>query len=372
VGIAASPFAARLFGSRDHAEQLAIGALGAVTFGINAVLLAWPTGRREYGRQAIAQAAYALARVLLVVGGAVAWGLDGAVVGYVLAPLLSATSVLARRPADDAPLAPVRRTMWRAVVPLSIASIAISAYFVVDVFALSAAVGASSAHVGVYVAYGTVAHVPFFLLQAASVTMVPALAAARGRAARASAIRRTMTDTLVLLAGPTLLLAVAGDAASRVVFGADFHVDAPLVLPLALATGAVTVLASLVAVEVAIGRMRESLLVAGGGAVLVAAAGWWAARSFEHDAAVAVAWAACAASVLAMVVLALVVRARHAALLDRSRAVAAALPTLAFTDDAWRTVAAALLGVAWLAAVLRLRLVVVREPVDASAVQAST
>ncbi|MCB0879247.1 MAG: oligosaccharide flippase family protein [Thermoleophilia bacterium] len=375
IGIAASPLAAVLFNSTGHAEQFAIGALGAFTFGVNAVLLAWPTGIRDYSRQALAQVAYALARVALVVGGAIAYGLDGAVVGYVLAPLLSAASIVMRRPADATAIADVRRRMWRHVVPVSLVSVAVTAYFVVDVFALSSVVGEGSPQLGVYVAYGTVAHVPFFLLQAASVAMVPALAAARGAAARAGAIRRTMTDTIVLLAGPTLLLATAGDAAARVVFGRDYQVAELVALPLALATGAVTVLANLVAVDVAVGRLRESLAVAGGGAALVAASAWLVADRATSGQAAAVAWAACVSSLLAMVVLALVVRARHHALLERARTVrgvalasAFAVVPLVASDDIVRTVLAALAGVAWLGLVLRLRLVDLRRgtPVPAA------
>ncbi len=375
VGLAASPLAATAFGSSEHASQFAIGALGALTFGVNAVLLSWPTGERDYARQALAQWAYAFARLVLVVGGAASFGLQGAVVGYVLAPLLSSASILMRRPADDAPVAATRARMFRHVVPVSVVSIAVTAYFVVDVFALSSVVGDDGIQLGVYVAYGTVAHVPFFLLQAASVAAVPALAAARGHVARAAAIRRTMTDTLVLLAGPTLVLATAGDAAARVVFGSAYHVESTIVLPLALATGAVTVLANLVAVEVAIGRMRESLVVAGGGALLVAVSAWWAADRNVDEAASAVAWTACGASTLAMLVLASVVRVRHGALVERMRslqgiavaAIAAAVPML-FVSDLAVLAAAVVAGAGWLVAVLRLGLVDLRRsaPVPAS------
>jgi O-antigen/teichoic acid export membrane protein len=368
VGVAFSSVAADLFGSSDHAEQFAIGALGALTFGINAVLLAWPTGRRNYPRQAIAQVAYAVARVLLVVGGAIIGGLDGAVAGYVLAPLLASFSLLARRPAPTGDPAPVRVRLRRHALPVSLASIAVTAYFVVDVFALSAVVGERSRELGIYVAYGTVAHVPFFLLQAASIAIVPALAAARSAGARAAAIRHTMTDTLVLLAGPTLLLATAGDAASRVVFGAEYDTSSVVTLPLALATAAVTMIANLVAVEVAIGRLRESLVVAGLGAALLAAASWQAAERVDANQASAVAWAALAASALTALVLGLLVRVRHGALLEPGRALrgvalalVVALPPLLVGSDVFRMALAALLGIAWLVLVVRLGLVDLRR-----------
>jgi O-antigen/teichoic acid export membrane protein len=368
LAIAASPVAARVFGTSALTDEFMVGALGALTFGVNAVLLAWPTGERQYGRQALAQVAYAIARLALVVGGAATFGLHGAVAGYVLAPLLATAPILMRHPAADAPIGPVRARMQRSIVPIAVVSIAVTAYFVVDVFALSGARGDSSRSVGTYVAYGTIAHVPFFLLQAASVAMVPALAATRIAAARSAAIRRTMSDTIVLLAGPTLLLASCGDAAARIVFGDDYRVADPVVLPLALATGAVTILANLVAVDVALGRLRTSLVLAISGAALVAAGCAWAARIDTGATAANVAWAACVASVIACLALAIQVRVRHGALLDLHRtaagtllAVVVAAPPLLASGDVARVLVGGVCGLAWLALVLRLGLVDVRR-----------
>lgn len=378
LGVAASPLVAPLLGSREHVTQFALGALGALTFGTNAVLLAWPTGRRLYPRQALAQVAYAVARVVLVVGGAATFGLVGAVVGYVLAPLVASAPLVARRPAASEPLGPVRRRMWRDVVPVAAASLAVTAYFVVDVFALSSVVGGADRQVGIYVAYGTVAHVPFFLLQAASVALVPALAATRSAVERSEAIRRTLTDTVVLLAGPTLLLATAGDAAARVVFGSEYDTPHLVVLPLALATGAVTLLANLVAVEVAVGRLRECLAVTLTGAVVLGLACHQVAASSDLPAASAVAWAALASTTAVTLALAILVRIRHGALVESTRAAAglllaavASAGPLAFGSDVARTVIAAGAGLAWLALLLRLQLLDVgrARPRGASALE---
>ncbi len=362
VGAVGSPLFATAFGADGLGEQFAVGALGALTFGTNAVLLAWPTGQRDYRRQALAQVAYAIARVALVVGGAIAFGLDGAVVGYVVAPLVSSLSILARVPAAPGSIAAVRATMLPSILPLALTSIAVSAWFVVDVFAVSSVFGERSSQLGAYVAFGTIAHVPFFLLQATSVAMVPALAAAIDGDARRSAIRRTLTDTLVLVAAPVLVLVTAGDAAARVVFGSDFHVDGLVAAPLAIATGAVTVLAALVAVDAAIGRLGAALGVNALGLVALALA---CIRVGEDHASVSdVAWVVAGVSAAATVVLALLVLASHRALVDVPRAVlgvavgaVAALPPLVFEDDLARMIVAAACGVAWIAVVVRLRLV---------------
>jgi O-antigen/teichoic acid export membrane protein len=366
AGVLVSPLAARLFGATDLDLQFAIGSLAALTFGANAVLLAWPTGRRQYGRQAVAQVAYAIARLLLVVGGALVAGLAGAVVGYVLAPLLGALPLVMRHPKATHDVSRLYQRMIRAVVPISIVSIAVTAYFVVDIFALSSVVGGDDPQVGIYVAYGTLAHVPFFLLQAASVTIVPALAAA-SLGARAAALPSTMTDTVVLLAGPTLLLATAGDAAARVIFGEDYTAH-EVVAPLALATAAVTIIANLVAVDVAIGRLRTALAITLGGVALVAVASWLGARADEGRAAANVAENVLAACVATLVLLMLHVRIRHGALFETGRtgagviiAMIAAVPPLLVDGDVVRMLVAGACGLGWLGAVIALRLVDVRR-----------
>ncbi len=366
LGVVGSPLFASAFGADGLGEQFMIGALGALTFGTNAVLLAWPTGQRDYRRQAIAQVAYAVARVALVVGGAIAFGLEGAVVGYVVAPLVSSLSILSRVPAATGSIAAVRSTMLPSILPLALTSIAISAWFVIDVFAVSAVFGERSTQLGAYVAFGTIAHVPFFLLQATSVAMVPALAAAIDGDARRSAIRRTMTDTIVLVAAPVFVLMSAGDAAARAVFGAEFRVDGLVAAPLALATGAVTILAALVAVDAAIGRLRAALVVNGFGLVVLALVCLRLGR--DQQSVTDVAWGVAAVSVGAMAVLAVLVLTSHGALVDLRRAgagiavgAAASLPPFVFQDDIARTVVAAASGIAWLVIVVRLRLVDLRR-----------
>ncbi|MBC7460021.1 MAG: oligosaccharide flippase family protein [Thermoleophilia bacterium] len=374
LGVAVSPFASRWFGAGDLATQFAIGALGALSFGVNAVLLAWPTGVRDYARQSLTQAAYAVARLGLTVGGAAVWGIDGAVVGYVLAPLVASAPLLTRHPAAAEPVGPVRRRMLKHVVPVALASVAVTGYFVVDVFAMSGVLGGASHQVGVYVAYGTLAHVPFFLLQATSIAMVPAIVAARGAQARAQSIRRTLTDTLVLLAGPTCILVAAGDAAARLVFGSAYRIDDLVVAPLALATAAITVVSALLAVDVAIGRVRGALAIGGCGVAATALVAWLAARASAGHAERDVAWAVLGVSVVVMLALTWHAMRRHGATIEVGRAVCGialglivAVPPLLVPGDAARMLVAVACGGAWIGLVLRLGLIDARRAATAPA-----
>lgn len=367
VGVAVSPAVARLFDSPEHVEQYVIGALGAITFGANAVLLAWPTGTRDYARQALTQGVYAIARLVLVLAGGAYAGLGGAVVGYVLAPLVACVPLLVRHPAATGAVAAARSRILSATVPVALTSLAVTSYFVVDVFALGAVTEGGSSAVGVYVAYGTIAHVPFFLLQATSVAMVPAISGAAD-AARSLAVRRTLSDSLVLLAGPTLLLAVAGDAAARLVFGAEYHIDQVLVAPLAVATAAVTVMAALVAVDVAHGQLRMALAICGGGAAALAVACVLAGAGGGTVAAARVAWATLGVCVLAAGVLAIATRARRGRLIDGRRVGAGvmlaavwSLPVLLVDHDLARVALAAACGAGWIFSATRARLIDLRR-----------
>lgn len=365
AGILIAPLAAWLLKASDLSTQFAIGALGVLTFGTNAILLSWPTGIRRYSKQAAAQFAYGLSRLLLVIGGAKLWGVEGAVAGYVLAPLLSSIVLIAKVPkiTQKVDLREIRKTLIKAIVPVSIVSIAITAYFVIDIFAISAAVGGSSHTVGVYVAYGTLGHVPFFLLQSTSIAMVPAVAAAKTSSEKLASIKRTLTDTFILLSAPTLLLVTAGDATARVIFGSAYHTQGLVVAPIAVATAAVTWMAGLVAVDVALKRMRGSLIITSLGVVLVGVASWAGAQNASYTASTA-AWSVAMASLLIASLLSLRAIKHYEGITEPSRvfkgsllAAVVCLPPLVIKSDITTITVAVICGIVWLALLFKLKLV---------------
>jgi hypothetical protein len=149
-------------------------------------------------------------------------------------------------------------------------------------------------------------------------------------------------------------------------FGADYDAT-DVVGPLALATACVTIVANLVAIDVAIGKLRTALTITSIGVALVAGATWLVADS-TSGAASDVARAVLLATLVPTVLLALDVRLRHNALLDVRRAllgivlaVVAALPPLLVDDDLARMLVAGACGVAWIVAAMLLRVVDVRR-----------
>jgi O-antigen/teichoic acid export membrane protein len=377
VAAAAAIPLATVLGDNGLRVPLFVGSAAALTYGLQALLLAWFTGMHRYGRQAFAQSWYAVSRlVTIIVGGALA-GLTGAVVGFVVAPAVGALATLRRRRADrplqsaTPPSPATGRTLLRASAPLVGVAALVAALLSVDLLAFKR-VGTST-DAGKYAAAGTIAHVPFFLLRSAPLVVMPAVAAALA-ASKATErrlagpvraeIRHRVGDAVVLLALPTALIVALGDRALEVVFGESYTVDGLLVAPLALATGAITLYSVLVAVETALGTLRMALLTGSIGLILVAAA---AAIGGQGSNASRAAWGVAAAATITFLAHAVFVWARAGSFVPPRAVVAVALAvavgatTLAAPRGAGWIATSALAGcVAYAAVALRTGLVRLR------------
>jgi hypothetical protein len=147
------------------------------------------------------------------------------------------------------------------------------------------------------------------------------------------------------------------------VFGGEFEVDGLVAAPLAIATGAVTIIAGLVAVNAAVGHLRFAIVANVLGIAALAAA-CLVVGGRDGAGASTVAWAVVPVSVATMLVLGAEVLARHGGLVEWGRSggglvvgALAALPPLLVADDLVRTVVAGVCGVAWLVVVVRSGLV---------------
>ena len=352
---------AMVLGDNGLRVPLFIGSAAALTYGLQALLLAWFTGMHRYGRQAFAQSWYAVSRlVTIIVGGALA-GLTGAVVGFVIAPAVGALATLRRHggrgadspPPSAPPPSPAAQpatghTLLRASAPLVGVAALVAALLSVDLLAFKR-VGTST-DAGKYAAAATIAHVPFFLLRSAPLVVMPAVAAALA-ASRApehglagpvrAEIRHRVGDAVVLLALPTALIVALGDRALEVIFGESYTVDGLLVAPLALATAAITLYSVLVAVETALRTLRMALLTGSIGLVLVVAA---AAIGGQGSNASRAAWGVAAAATVTFLAHAAFVWARAGSFVPL-RAVAA----VALAVAVGATTLAAPRGAAWIA-----------------------
>ncbi|MBC7644662.1 MAG: oligosaccharide flippase family protein, partial [Thermoleophilia bacterium] len=190
VGIVAAWPLASLLGDSSLRLPMQVGALLALTFGFQAQLFSWMYGTENYNRQAVGQMAYGLGRVVTIVGGAQVAGLTGAIVGFVLGPLIGALPLVTRRPAGSSIAERNRlvRTLISSAMPIVVTATGVTLLMVVDIIAFKSV--ATKPDVGLYTAAASLAHIPYFLLQAASFVLLPSVAAAAaGPGLRAAVVK---------------------------------------------------------------------------------------------------------------------------------------------------------------------------------------
>jgi O-antigen/teichoic acid export membrane protein len=359
AAVASVPVAFALGDARMRVPLL-IGAGAAVTYALQALPVAWFTGLHQYGRQAFAQAWYAVSRLGAIVVGAMLAGLSGAIAGFVLAPAVAALATVSvlRALRGDAFFpgagsssrgepSVTGRGLLHASAPLVGIAALVSVLLTIDMIAFKR-VG-DDGDVGRYVAAATIAHVPFFLLRSAPPVIMAAVAAATSRpgALRGRVrdeVRSGVADAIVLLALPTALLITLGDRALELIFGAGYGVDELVVAPLALATAAITLFTVLVAVDTALGTLRVALATGVAGSAAVAAAAAIGGQGSNPSRA---AWAVALAATATLLVHGASVWARVGSLLAGRALAAVALAgvlgaaTLAAPSGAWWFLASA-------------------------------
>jgi O-antigen/teichoic acid export membrane protein len=380
-GLAAASAAplAEVLGDDRLRVPLVIGAFAAITYGVQALPLAWFAGMHQHGRQALAQLWYAISRLAAIVVGGQVGGLAGAISGFVAAPALGTLATLGSlrirprltpRPGSQAPSV-TGPELLRSSAPLVGVAALVSLLLTVDLLAFKS-VG-SAADAGRYAAAATIAHVPFFLLRSVPIVLMPAVAAraapsGSGEQTRQLAVqnevRRGVGDALVLLALPTALLVALGDRALELVFGTRYSVDDLVVAPLALATAAITLYAAFVAVDTALGTLRASLMIGVVGSLLVAVA---AAVGGQGSNVSRTAWGVAVATAVTVVAHGLILRARVGPFIPARGVAAVGLATivgvitLATPEGAWWLVASVVCASAAYGAIaMRARLVQLR------------
>jgi O-antigen/teichoic acid export membrane protein len=242
----------------------------------------------------------------MIVGGALAAGAPGAILGFVLSPLFAAIPALVMpgrfdtsrvaapgtagsSSLDRSHLGTARSGMdlIREGVPLVATSIWVSLLLTIDLLAVRAVGDATGT--GLYGAAGALAHVPFYLLMALPLETLPRLAATADRAHRRALATRLLEDTAWMLAPCVLVLVGGGPVLFNAIFGAEYAAGAVLIVPLTLATAGVTIHAMLVAVDAARERLRSAVI---SGALATMVMGGTVALAAATRGLLAAAWAA--------------------------------------------------------------------------------
>ncbi len=287
--LAAGPLSSRL--DADLLDPLRIGSIAAVTFAVQALALVRPNARRDFVWLAVNRISYSLLRVVLIVAGAWWWGLDGAIVGYVLAPLAASLPVLGRSRQDgdshEAGTAPSMGALARQSAPLLLTSAWVSLLLTIDLVVLRGAVDAHTT--GVYAAAGALAHVTFYLLSLLPTETISHVSAASDARERADVAGSVADDCVLLVTPSTLLLVLAGPQLLDLIYGNAYTDGRMLVAPLAIATAAVTIHALFTSIDAAWHRQRVTVVL---GATATALLGILVPRAGSEWGALGAAWVA--------------------------------------------------------------------------------
>lgn len=178
------------------------------------VYLASLNGLRAFGRQAAAMIVYSAGRVLLALVGAHLWGISGAILGLVAAPLGALAVARLLLPATPREGRFPARRIIDFSVPMIIFSLADTLLMYLDLLFVQAWAGQSN-QVGFYGSAATVAQIPYYALLPLVDTLLPATARLLGQGQRDQA-RRTIATGLrygcMLLVPAGVLISVTGQS----------------------------------------------------------------------------------------------------------------------------------------------------------------
>ena len=264
ITFAAAPLFARIWGDAAVTRYLVLIAFVFPGYGAFALYGGYYNGSHRFARQAAVNGSYAVAKVLLVIGLAIPYGLVGGILGYALAPM-AAVLVGLRRPHPNKAF-PIRRLVAISGPLVGFAGLALLQYSI-DLFSVKALLH-SKASTGFYVAAQSISVIPFLGLAALGQVLFPnvsRLLAADDAAEAARAVRRSVRYLLALLLPATALIAGSAPALIRILYGRQYAGATGALRLLVISYVAVTVFSLFANILNGGGRARVAMALAASG-----------------------------------------------------------------------------------------------------------
>ena len=218
---------------------LALSALAVPPVALYAVVVGAFNGQRRFMAQALVVGGYGVSRAILVIVLAARFQIWGAVIGFILAPLLTTSFALPGILRRKAPGLLESRALWRFARPVIGFTIALTLLMGLDLFIVKSLVHDADL-VGCYVAAATIAKVPYFFFSALGVVLLPIVSSAG--ADDGGHVLTTARDAIRLIFAVALGVAAVGAPFSRallqLLYGERYVAAA---LPLALLIVAMTI-----------------------------------------------------------------------------------------------------------------------------------
>lgn len=233
-----SPLLARVLKDPAIAGSMALSALSIPGVAIVAVAQGTLNGQRRFWAQALLVGGGSALRCAAVVTLTYFYRVPGAVVGLVVAPTIVGLATLPALKPHAEPALFDRKELSHFARPVVVFTVALALLMNLDLFAVKAA-GVSAERIGLYAAAATVAKMPYLVLSALGVVLLPVLSSTGSENDAARTTLRTAFRGLLL--GSLLVtgtLVPLSSAILRTLYGATF-VDAALPLSVLLVSGTV-------------------------------------------------------------------------------------------------------------------------------------
>jgi O-antigen/teichoic acid export membrane protein len=271
----ASPLLARVFDEPGLVGYVLLAALVLPGYGLLTVYGGFFQGLHLFGRQAGLNAVYAIAKLVLIVPLSLAYGIRGALVGYILSPLAALVRRL-RRPRGTTAFEG-RRLLVLSAPLVGYSALSLLLYSV-DLFSVKALVD-DRASAGYYVAAQSVSIIPFLGLAALGQVTLPSVSRALSAGDHVEAARvagQAIRYQLMLLLPASALICGSAHEVVVLLYGSAYSPAGSVLRVLVLAYVPVSLFGLFAAILNGAGRARTTMALAGLG--VVTAAGlclWW-------------------------------------------------------------------------------------------------
>lgn len=225
-----SPFIAGILGDSTLAPLFRLSSLIIPSFAAASFYYYYFTGIHEFSTQAILKSFRSVARIVIIIGLTLVFGLSGSILGYILAPLsvfflglwFDAKS-RSRFPKGSQEVFPWQE-LFAAAWPITLFLLFYEVFISIDLYLVKILLR-NDEQTGLYNAALTLGRIPYYLFYALSIVLLPALAKLKS-IGNHEEISRIMTNALrysaIILVPIALLLAAYGSPIISLFFGQKF------------------------------------------------------------------------------------------------------------------------------------------------------
>lgn len=244
-------------------------------YAIFALYSSYYNGLHNFKRQAFINIVYSLAKVISVIGLVYIFHLYGAIIGFIIAPIVALLFGFHLPKA-----VPVAKELYRSLILFSLPLIGFAALSTlllsIDLFFVKALLADDKA-AGLYTASQNIARIPYFALSAFAMMLLPTISRSvhtESAQETEKRIRETFRYLSLFLIPGTVLIAATSSQLLQLLYTESYVSAADSLAWLVVGLAFITVFAALANVIIAMGRPGTAMIIAGGGLSLAVLFCW--------------------------------------------------------------------------------------------------